>query len=80
MAKAGAGGQRQAARQAEQEAGRILVTGSGCIDNFQNRLCRYGNRRAFTDDDRALLATRDGGDRTFRLQSAEGRTEIICLV
>ena len=80
MAETGAGGQRQAAGDTEQEAGRILITGAGRIDNAGNRLCRHGNRRAVSEHNRALLAACHGGDGAFCMQCAESDFKIIGLV
>ena len=80
VAKAGAGCERQAARDAEQETRRILIACAGRVDHLCNRFGRHGNRRAVAEHDRALLAARHSGNGAFRMQRAESGFKIIGLI
>ena len=72
--------QRQSTRYSEQKSRRILVAGTGCIENLIDRLCLDADGVTGADHDRSLLAARNRRDGGVLLKRSLSRVEIFRFV
>src|SRR5437588_6147461 len=75
-AELAAAGQGFAAGEAEQEAGGVEIAGAGRVDDLADGRGGHLVGLVSGDDDRAVLAPRDGGERAYVTDPLDGGLEV----